>query len=169
MIVVPSTYAAENSAGSSAALLKPLTANNPDNRVKILKDFLQKYNSPLKDVTYDFVKNSDAYNLDWKLVAAISGVESTFGKFIPYKSFNAWGWGVYEHNVIYFSSWAEGIEKVSKGLRENYIDKWGANNVYQIGRIYAASPTWASRVEYFMQKMSEFEMQYSVNNLPISL
>ena len=162
------TSAEKNSAVPSAELQSILLAKTDDSRIKVLKAFLEKYNSPLAVSAYDFVKNSDAYNLDWRLVAAISGVESTFGKFIPYNSFNAWGWGVYGNNVIYFSSWQEGIETISKGLRENYIDK-GAENIYQIGRIYAESPTWASRVEYFIEKMSEFEMQYSVNNLSISL
>mgnify|MGYP001577679963 CR=1 FL=1 len=162
------TSAEKNSAVPSAELQSILLAKTDDSRIKVLKAFLEKYNSPLAVSAYDFVKNSDAYNLDWRLVAAISGVESTFGKFIPYNSFNAWGWGVYGNNVIYFSSWQEGIETISKGLRENYIDK-GAENIYQIGRIYAESPTWPSRVEYFIEKMSEFEMQYSVNNLSISL
>lgn len=167
-IFTQSTYSQLTASASSAQLQKTLGIKERDNRGKILKAFLQKYNSPLVDSANDFVKNADANNLNWKLVASISGVESTFGKFIPYNSFNAWGWGVYGNNVIYFSSWREGIETISKGLRENYIDK-GAENIYQIGRIYAASPTWASRVEYFMQKMTEFEMQNLANNLPISL
>jgi len=160
--------AAQNYAGASAEL-QASSPKKEDNRFKILKAFLEKYNSPLAASTYDFVKNSDAYNLDWKLVAAISGVESTFGQFIPYNSFNAWGWGVYGNNVIYFLSWEEGIETVSKGLRENYLNKWKATNIYEIGRIYAESPTWAARVEYFMEKITEFENQNLAYNLPISL
>ena len=163
------TSAEKNSAVPSAELQSILLAKTDDSRIKVLKAFLEKYNSPLAVSAYDFVKNSDAYNLDWRLVAAISGVESTFGKFIPYNSFNAWGWGVYGNNVIYFSSWTEGIETVSKGLRENYLDKWGAKNIHQIGKIYAASPTWASKVEYFMEKITEFENQNLAYNLPISL
>jgi len=107
--------------------------------------------------------------LDWKLVAAISGVESTFGQQIPYESFNGWGWGIYGDNVIRFSSWKQGIETVSQGLRTNYIDKWGARDVYEIGALYAASPTWAQRVDYFMGKISEFKDQKLAQSLSISL
>ncbi|MEK7534689.1 MAG: hypothetical protein AAB600_05180 [Patescibacteria group bacterium] len=165
---IQKTYARQVSASAN---LQPSVSYGKlvDSRVKVLKNFLEKYNAPFVPFAGEFIKSADVYNLDWKLVAAISGVESTFGKFIPYDSFNAWGWGVYGNNVIYFSSWTEGIETVSKGLRENYLDKWGAKNIHQIGKIYAASPTWASKVEYFMEKITEFENQNLAYNLPISL
>lgn len=169
MTKTPNAYAAQNSAESSAALLKPQNEKTPDSRVRILKEFLGQYNSPLVPFATDFVEIADKYDLDWKLVAAISGVESTFGKQIPYNSYNGWGWGIYGNNTIRFSSWTEGIETVSKGLRENYLDKWGATNVYEIGRIYAASPRWASNVNYFIEKISEFQYQNLADNLSISL
>ena len=165
--MVKHAYSAENSAGSSAALLKPENLNL-DNRAIILQEYLKQYGSPLASFALTFVQAADIFNLDWKLVAAISGVESTFGKQIPDNSYNGWGWGVYENNVIRFSSWTEGIQTVSEGLRINYIDKWGAENVYQIGRIYAASPTWAQRVEYFMEDINKFAVQ-NPKSLPISL
>lgn len=144
------------------------SAEGKDNRARILKAFLQKHSSPLADSAHDFVKNADMYNLDWKLVAAISGVESTFGKFIPYNSYNGWGWGIYGNNVIRFYSWSDAIETVSRGLRQNYIDK-GATNIYQIGRIYAESKAWPYKVNYFMAKIEEFKSQNEINNLSISL
>ncbi len=70
--------------------------------------------------------------------------------------------------MILFSSWNEGIETISKGLRENYIDKWGAKDVYQIGKLYAASPTWAERVDRCMQKIDEFAAK-DPSSLSISL
>lgn len=161
--------AAENLAGSSAALLKPAAAKTPDSRVKILREYLKQYNSPLVMHAQDFVDIADKYQLDWKLVAAISGVESTFGKQIPYESFNGWGWGIYGDNMIRFSSWTEGIETVSEGLRTNYINKWGAKDVYSIGRIYAASPTWAQRVTYFMSRIDKFKNSKLASSLSISL
>ncbi len=124
-------------------------------RAVILYNFLAKYNSPLKTYSRDFVEKADQYNLDYRLVAAISGVDSTFAQQLPYNSYNAWGWGIYGDNMIYFKSYPEAIGTISKSLRENYIDKWGAKDVYQIGRFYAASPTWAQRVTYFMTKIED--------------
>lgn len=162
-------YAEEISSGTSAALLKPAPFNYPDTRIKILEEFLKQYKSPLVPHAKDFVKYADEYKLDWKLVASISGLESTFGHQIPYNSYNGWGWGIYGDNMILFSSWTEGIQTVSEGLRENYIDKWGAQNVYEIGRFYASSPTWADRVTYFMEKIDDFKNQKLAKNLSISL
>ena len=84
-----------------------------DSRVKILAEYLKSQDSPLAANASDFVDYADKYNLDWKLVAAISGVESTFGKAIPKSSYNGWGWGVYGNNVIRFASWKDGIDRKS--------------------------------------------------------
>ncbi len=164
-----SVFAQENSAGSSGALLKPVQEKISDSRMKILAEFLKQYNSPLAPFSQDLVENADKYGLDWKLVAAISGVESTFGQQIPSESFNGWGWGIFGNNTIRFSSWKEGIQTVSEGLKTNYIDKWGAKDVYEIGVLYAASPTWAQRVAYFMSSIDEFKDLKLANNLSISL
>ncbi len=161
--------ARENEAAPSAKLANISVVEKKDNRANILKKFLQSYNSPLADNAQTFIEQADIYELDWRLVASISGVESTFGKQIPNNSYNAWGWGIYGDNVIYFSSFDEAIKIISKGLKENYIDKWGAQDVYQIGKFYAASPTWAQRVDYFMGKIEEFRVKNPTNNLSISL
>jgi hypothetical protein len=165
---IPNVYAQELAAGSSAALLKPAAQEATDSRVRILREYLEKYKSPLVPYAGTFVEIADKYNLDWKLVAAISGVESTFGREIPYESFNGWGWGIYGDNMIRFSSWNEGIETISEGLRNKYINKWGAKDVYEIGKFYAASPTWAQRVEYFMNEIEKYQ-KLSLANLSISL
>ena len=165
----PNVHAVQKSSGTSAALSVPSIDNEPDNRTKLLEEFLKQYDSPLTPHAEDFVKYADKYDLDWKLVASISGLESTFGKAIPYDSYNGWGWGIYGDNMIRFSSWTEGIKTVSQGLRTNYINKLGSENVYEIGRLYAASPTWADRVTYFMEKIEEFKNQKLANNLSISL
>jgi hypothetical protein len=138
-------------------------------RVIILKEYLEQYNSPLAVHAETFVKTADKYNLDWKFVAAISGLESTFGREIPYNSFNGWGWGIFGDNMIRFSSWDEGIETVSEGLRNKYMNRWGAQDVYSIGKLYASSPTWAQRVTYFMDSIEKFKDAKLATNLSISL
>lgn len=142
-----------------------------DQRAQILRAYLSKYNAPLADSAQDFVEAADMYELDWKLVAAISGVESTFGKYIPggtdprYTSYNGWGWGVYGTQAIYFKSWKEGIYTVSEGLRKNYYNK-GLTNPYSINKVYAASPTWGAHVSYFLADMDKFEAQYKKIHAP---
>lgn len=169
LIFPQTTQALETASGSSASLQTSLSLKDNDNRAKILKKFLEKYSSPLALHSQTFINNADKYDLDWRLVASISGVESTFGKFIPYNSYNGWGWGIYGENTIYFSSWEDGIETVSKGLKENYINKWGAENVYEIGSIYAASPRWAGNVTFFMEKITEFQIENQIETLSLSI
>lgn len=130
-----------------------------DIKAKILADYLAQHNSPLQYHAQDFIDAAKQYNLDWKLVAAISGVESTFGKFIP-GGYNAWGWGAYDpYHAIYFSSWREAIFTVSQGLRENYINK-GYTEPYSMNRIYAASPVWGSKVTFFIEDIEKFAQEY---------
>lgn len=138
-----------------------------DNRALILRKFLEKYNSPYADQADVFVREADKNDLDWKFVAAISGIESTFGQRYPQGTYNAWGWGIYGDNMHYFGSWEEAITTISFELRTRYMDKWGATNTYEIGRYYAASPTWAQKVEYFMAQMEEFEKEHNNSQLEV--
>jgi hypothetical protein len=140
-----------------------------DSRVKTLTSFLKQYDSPLTPFASNFVELADKYNLDWKLVAAISGVESTFGKEIPPDSYNAWGWGVYGDNVTRFNSWEDGIATISQGLRVRYMDQWGGKDIYEIGANYASSKAWAGHVEYYMDKIQEFALRNPQDALSISL
>lgn len=140
-------------------------AKQLDKQAQVLAAYLEQYDSPLQYHAQDFIDAAKLYNLDWKLVAAISGVESTFGKFIP-GGYNGWGWGVYGTQAIYFNSWTEAIYTISKGLRENYVDK-GYTEPYSMNRIYAASPFWGSKVTYFMNDLDKFASQFIAENTKI--
>lgn len=140
-----------------------------DNRAKILRSYLEQYNSPLADHAETFIKEADANHLDWKLVVAISGVESTFGEAIPPDSYNAWGYNVYGTNVRRFTSWDNGITVVSHDLRTLYMDQRGEKTVWAIGSTYAASPTWAERVQAYMDNINEYAARFDNPTLSISL
>ncbi|MCL4354798.1 hypothetical protein M1349_05040 [Patescibacteria group bacterium] len=154
---------------TSARIAMVIPETREDHRVKILKDFLKAQDSPLAEYADVFVRNADKYNLDWKLVAAISGTESSFGLAYPNGTYNGWGWGIYGNNMHYFTSWEDGIETISKGLREQYMDKWGAQDVYGIGKFYASSPTWAEHTIHFMNRIDEFALRNPENTLSLSL
>jgi len=134
---------------SSSAQLKDETFEF-DNRTQILKEYFQQFNSPLAEYAEEFVGAADAYELDWRLLPAISGVESTYGKFIPQNSYNAYGWN---NGAYTFQSWEDSIWTVTKALKEKYVNR-GANTVDKIGRIYAPpSPFWAGKVKGIMAKI----------------
>jgi hypothetical protein len=169
MLIPQKAYAQQSSASSAQIQLPNTYKTEADSRVKILEKFLKQYNSPLTPSAGEFIAMADKYNLDWKLVAAISGVESTFGKEIPTNSYNAWGWGVYGDNVIRFKSWNEGIDTISQGLREKYMDQWGGKDIYEIGAVYASSKAWPGHVEYYMNKIADFALRNPQDALSISL
>lgn len=135
-----------------------IVAKKLDREAVILQKYLAQFNSPMQDQAQDFIDAAHTYNLPWNLLPAIAGVESTFGKHIP-GGYNAYGWGVYGTQAIYFNSWADGIYTVAKGLREGYLNK-GLNDPYSINRVYAASPVWGSHVTYFMQDIERFANNY---------
>jgi hypothetical protein len=138
-----------------------------DKQAQILRSYLQKFDSPMQNHAQDFIDAANTYNLDWKMLPAIAGVESTFGKQIP-GGYNAYGWGVYGTQAIYFSSWTDGIFTVARGLREGYLNK-GLTDPYDINRIYAASPTWGQRVTYFMNDIEKFAQNYVAENTTTSV
>jgi hypothetical protein len=130
-----------------------------DYRVHVLRKFLSKFNSPLTPYSLEFIKQADYYNIDYRLVPAITGVESTFGKNIPSKSFNAYGWGGGNYG---FESWPNSIEIVSKALKNNYINR-GATSITKIAKIYAPpSTTWGWKVEYFINKINVLPLSFDI-------
>lgn len=157
IILLIISLSAKTALAQSTVVSSAIESKKLDKRAEILAKYLAKFDSPLQNHAQDFVDAANKYNLDWKLVASIAGVESTFGKAIP-GGYNGWGWGVYGTQAIYFNSWTDGIFTVSKGLRENYLDK-GLTDPFSINKVYAASPTWGSKVTYFMQDLDKFASQ----------
>jgi hypothetical protein len=154
---------------ADASALPTFRQLNQDERVSTLRAVLDDYGSPLADSAKDFVSYADKYQLDWKLVAAIAGVESTFGKHVPSNSFNAWGWAVFtgQQSGATFRSWERGIALVSQGIREKYLND-GLTSVEQIGRRYASSRAWPNSVRFFIAKIEGFTPTSS-RTLPVEL
>lgn len=150
---------AQSISDSSASIRSDTDNAGFDYRVENLRNFLEKFNSPLAPYAEDFVNYADANGLDYRLVPAISGVESTFGKFIPDGSYNAYGWvnGNYS-----FKSWSDSISTVSATLNTEYINK-GAPTINQIAKRYAPpSVTWGGNVKYFVSKIDTLPLNFDI-------
>jgi len=136
-----------------------------DGKTALLRQYLEWQKSPLAPHAQTFIDVAEKYNLPWTLLPAICGKESTFGKNIPSNSHNCWGWGIYGSQVLRFENWDEGIDKVGKGIRENYFDK-GLDTVAEIEYSYtppsAYNPdpnkrhAWRDGVEFFQWEISQF-------------
>ena len=125
-----------------------------DARPLILEEYLKKYDSPLAADAQTIVEIADKYQLDWRLTTAIAQKESGLCRAIPENSFNCWGWGIHSKGVLKFDSFAEGVETVSRGLREYYLDQ-GFVSVEEIMTKYAhpSSTTWAEGVNLYISQI----------------
>lgn len=125
-----------------------------DARVEIIKKYLERYDSPLLPYAKVLVENADEHNLDFRLVTAIAQQESNLCKRIPPGSYNCWGWGIHSRGSLGFESFEVGIATVSRGLREEYLNK-GFETLEEIMSKYTPlSPgSWAIGVNQFMAQM----------------
>lgn len=120
-----------------------------DKRVIQIKKYLSKRNSPLAGYAQDFVDAADKYKIDYRLVSAISIIESGGGK-TTFKPYNAWGW-----SKSGFANWKEGIYTVSKGLGKYYRN--GLTTPKLISKFYCppSADSWASKVQHVMNEISK--------------
>lgn len=129
-------------------------AISADARPELIRQYMAYYNSPLEPYAGKIVEAADKYGLDYRLITAIAQQESNLCKIIPEGSYNCWGWGIHSKGSLGFSSFEEGIEIVSKGLKEEYIDK-GYTNPDEIMTKYTplSNGSWALGVNKFMSEM----------------
>lgn len=128
-----------------------------DGRAKIVENFFAKYKTPLSEYSDVFIKVADKYNLDYRLLPAISMQESNGGKRVIKDSLNPFGYGIYGGKVIRFSSWEQAIERVGKALREDYLNE-GYKTPTQIMAKYTPPSlkkegAWAKGVTTFMEEL----------------
>ncbi|OGE41625.1 hypothetical protein A3A45_00915 [Candidatus Daviesbacteria bacterium RIFCSPLOWO2_01_FULL_36_8] len=128
-----------------------------DARAKIIEDFFKGHKAPLSKYGDIFITVADKYKLDYRLLPAIAMQESNGGKKIITDSFNPFGYGIYGKLVTRFGTWEEGIERVGRALREDYLDA-GLKNPVQIMAKYtppslAIGGTWAKGVNSFMEDL----------------
>lgn len=125
-----------------------------DARADVIREYLYLYDSPLEPYANLIVESADKYGLDFRLTTAIAQKESNLCKKIPDDTHNCWGWGIHSKGTLGFSSYEEAIETVSKGLKEEYIDK-GYTTIEEIMAKYTplSKGTWAYAVNKFIEQM----------------
>ncbi len=160
LLLVPKQVLASKEAGASASITTRVVKNSTalkhldtSLKRKVIYEMLITNNSPLVGEVDAFIETCTKYKIDCYLLPSITGLESSFGKFILPGSYNPFGWG---GGYLIFNSWVDGIDAVGRGIKENYMAR-GADTIEKIGPIYAASPTWAVRVTYFHNRFISLE------------
>jgi hypothetical protein len=125
-----------------------------DARPEIIKQYLAYFDSPLTAYSEEIVQMADKYGIDYRYIPAIAQQESNLCHVIPTGSYNCWGWGITSVSSLGFDSYSEGIETVTKGLKENYIDE-GLTTPASIMTKYTpqSNGSWAHGVSEFMSLM----------------
>jgi hypothetical protein len=103
----------------------------PDPRIDRLEMFFQSYGCPAPRYSADYVRAADAHHLDYRILPAISIVETTCG--INADVNNWWGWNSGKHE---FPTIAAGIEFVTSQLAHGYYYK----NKQIAGKLFTYNP-----------------------------
>lgn len=154
-VVKPVSYIPRVEAAYAAQTATPSATQTPiakkDKRVEILENFFEGKNSPLASYSAYFIETADKYALDWTLMPAISGMESSFGRRMPEGSNNPFGLG--GGNLMSFPTLYDSIEYEGKLLSRKY--KLASNHA--IGSIYCPSyecnQNWAVIVTNFSEEI----------------
>ncbi len=128
-----------------------------DARPELVRQYLASFESPLVPYADYVVSDADKYGLDYRLTTAIAQQESNLCKIIPPSTHNCWGWGITSVSSLSFDSFDEGIEIVSKGIKENYIDEGFITPEQIMTKYTPSSPNgaWAKGVRQFMSEIAE--------------
>ncbi len=125
-----------------------------DARAVLVRNYLERYDSPLAAHAEYIIKMADEYEIDFRLITAIAQQESNLCKIIPEGTFNCWGWGIHSQGTLGFTSYEEGIRTVTRGLKKDYINE-GLIAPEQIMQKYTplSNGSWAFGVRLFMEEM----------------
>ena len=125
-----------------------------DARTEMVRQFFERYRSPLEPFAQNVVTAADQYGIDFRYIPAIAMQESTLCKKEIPGTFNCWGFGIYGKKITSFDSYAQAIDIVTKTLAKEYKSK-GLKTPAEIQTLY--NPTnhnnWSQAVTGFMAQL----------------
>lgn len=116
-----------------------------DRKVTRVRKFYQRWNSPMAANAQYIVEVSELFGLDYRLIPAISIVESSGGRYC-FRPYNAFGWGKQG-----FNNFNEAIYTVARGLAYGYK----TSNPNLIAPVYnpVTPDAWAAKVSGLMAQV----------------
>jgi hypothetical protein len=136
--------------------LKAMQANiikENENRDKVNKveNLLARYNSPMKGLGKLLVSRTEECGGDYRIVVAIAGNESGFGR-IPYKKYNPFGY----LDGVQYANWEDAINVIACKISERFI-KPCSGDLTCIIRTYGGPDTdkekWIRNIRWFMNQL----------------
>lgn len=119
-------------------------------KVQNIENYMGRRNTPLKDEAHYITMIANKYGIDYRLVPAISIIESSGGLKL-YRKYNAWGWG--GASGFTFENWEHSIYVVSRGLGGYY--SMGLDTPKKMAPRYNPhTPNeWGAKVEMVMNQI----------------
>lgn len=144
---------------TKASMITTQEVDSHKDRIIKVNKLLASYDSPLEGYGEKFVVEADKNNIDWRLLVAIAGQESTFGIHSCKKVSNSFlGYGSCKIN---FKSVDEAIERVSASLggnNENTAKHYDGKTTKQILRKYnSVKPDYPNQVIRIMKMIDNNE------------
>jgi len=136
-----------------------------DERAFILDEYFNANGSPLYGTGKYFVAACDKYGAprDCITAAAIARAETDLCKYHNSATyFNCWGYGGGGSDRIYFQSFEQSIDTVTKSLAQGYGYEYMVDPTLMERRFCGIEPGctgWGNRVKYHMNQISEFAKQ----------
>lgn len=96
---------------TAANLGKQVQFPKTDFRLQRLREYLSEMNCPVESAAAEFLKASDKYRHDWRLLPSIAIVETGGGKAAPNNNVMGWSSG-----SVRFRSVSDGIQTVAERL-----------------------------------------------------
>lgn len=143
--------------GCKAEEITHITVSFKDPRSQKLYETLKRYNSPMAGSAGTFVQMADKYGIDWTLMPAIAGKESSFGKHLA-NDYNPFGLTTGKSSgprFRPFTSFDEAIEAEAQLLSKSYKDEmYGAIQVRYCPSS-ECSDTWTQDVLAFSREVAK--------------
>ena len=133
-----------------------------DKRYERLESFFQSFGCPSPHYVNEYLGAADQYAIDYRLLPAISVLESTCG--IYQRKNNRWGWASARRG---FSSFRSGLQYIARQLSEGryYKNKSLPEKVH----MYNPDPQYARMVDKLMRKIDEGSVVAQSLHIPPSM
>ena len=126
-----------------------------DARPEIIRQYLNKYGSPLEPYSDLIVELSDQYNFDYRWLVAIAQQESSLCLHTPPNSYNCWGWGIYGDKVTRFESYESALRKIAPQFTEIFLKGAHSKDPMEVMKTYTppSNGSWANNVSSFFDNL----------------
>jgi len=126
-----------------------------DARSEIIRQYLNKYESPLEPYSDLIVELSDQYNFDYRWLVAIAQQESGLCKHIPENSYNCWGWGIYGDKVTRFDNYEDALRRISPQFTKIFLKGDHSKDPAEVMKTYTppSDGSWANGISTFFDHL----------------